>query len=192
MTDLYRKDAGEMLRGMKLSADRRELVVQDEMKLKRPSELYWFMHTEADVEIVENGRAAILSQLDKRLYVELAEGPAGARFSVMDAAPLATSPNPDGQSSNEGMRKLTIHLEHVQDVRLSVRMVPLYASDPIPPAETEYTPCWNGPYLTAICPNRQPDLWLTVYSWTEYRSMGSVQKSRIMKSDFRLMLPLRL
>ena len=58
------------------------------MKLKRPSELYWFMHTEADVEIVENGRAAILSQLDKRLYVELAEGPAGARFSVMDAAPL--------------------------------------------------------------------------------------------------------
>ena len=76
---------------MKLSADRRELVVQDEMKLKRPSELYWFMHTEADVEIVENGRAAILSQLDKRLYVELAEGPAGARFSVMDRAPLATS-----------------------------------------------------------------------------------------------------
>lgn len=147
MTDLYRKDAGEMLRGMKLSADRRELIVQDEMKLKLPSELYWFMHTEADVEIVENGRAAILSQLDKRLYVELAEGPADARFSVMDAAPLATSPNPDGQTSNEGMRKLTIHLEHVQDVRLSVRMVPLYASDPIPPAETGYTPLleWTIP-----------------------------------------------
>ena len=126
------------------------------MKLKRPSELYWFMHTEADVEIVENGRAAILSQLDKRLYVELAEGPAGARFSVMDAAPLATSPNPDGQSSNEGMRKLTIHLEHVQDVRLSVRMVPLYASDPILQRRRSILPCWNGPYLTAICPNRHP------------------------------------
>ncbi|WP_231638545.1 discoidin domain-containing protein [Paenibacillus sp. JCM 10914] len=138
LSDLYRKDASEMLRGMKLSSDRRELVIQDEIQLKQPSELYWFMHTGAEVEITEDGRAAILYEQDKRLYVQMTEAPTGARFSVMDARPLATSPNPEGQSSNEGMRKLTIHLQQVQDIDLSVRMIPLYAHDPLPNDETDH------------------------------------------------------
>ncbi|TLS51341.1 carbohydrate-binding protein [Paenibacillus antri] len=147
MTDLYSKDAGEMLRGMMLTADRTELIVQDEIKLKLPSEVYWFMHTPADIEIVEGGRAALLRSQDKKLYVEMTEAPAGAAFAAMDAAPLPTSPNPEGQSSNEGMRKLAIHMEHVQEATLSIRMVPLYSSDPLPAPAAGAVPlhAWSIP-----------------------------------------------
>jgi uncharacterized protein YjdB len=147
MTGVYRNDAVGMKRGMMLSGDRTRLLVQDEMKLKEPSELYWFMHTRAEVDIVEGGQAAILTQGDKRLYAKLAQAPAGAVFSVMDAEPLPTSPDPAGQSTNFGVRKLTVHMTDVAEANLAVWLVPLYASDPIPTAFPGYVPLasWSIP-----------------------------------------------
>ncbi|MEF3302347.1 tandem-95 repeat protein [Paenibacillus sp. GYB003] len=147
MTDMYRDEAVSMKRGMMLAGDRTQLLVQDEMKLKEPSELYWFMHTKASIEIVENGRAAILRQGDKRLYAKLAEAPAGAVFSVMDAEPLPTSPNPEGQSSNFGVRKLTVHLTDVSEANVAVWLVPLYEADPLPATVPAFTPLasWSIP-----------------------------------------------
>ncbi|MHA6484946.1 S-layer homology domain-containing protein [Paenibacillus sp. strain BS8-2] len=143
MTDVYKQDAVSMTRGMMLTADRTQLIVQDEMKLKTSSELYWFMHTAADITIVENGKAAILQQGDKRLYVKMLEGPADAVFSVMNAEPLPTSPDPAGQSTNFGIRKLAVHLNGVVETNLSVWLVPLYDTDPIPTAAPAYTPLDN-------------------------------------------------
>lgn len=147
MTGVYRKDAASMKRGMMLTGDRTQLIVQDEMKLKAPSELYWFMHTKADIDIVEDGRAAILRQGDKRLYAKLIEAPAGAAFSVMDAEPLPTSPNPDGQTPNFGVRKLTIHMTDVSEANVAVWLVPLYDTDPIPSAVPAFVPldAWSIP-----------------------------------------------
>ncbi|PYI52599.1 tandem-95 repeat protein [Paenibacillus flagellatus] len=147
MTNVYRNDAVSMKRGMMLADDRTKLLVQDEMKLKQPSELYWFMHTKASVEIVEGGRAAILRQGDKRLYAKMAEAPAGAVFSVMDAVPLPTSPNPTEQSANFGVRKLAIHMTDVTEANVAVWLVPLYDADPIPASLPAFAPlaAWSIP-----------------------------------------------
>ncbi|MFK7693226.1 Ig-like domain-containing protein [Paenibacillus sp. HJGM_3] len=147
MTDVYKRDAVSMKRGMMLTADRTQLIVQDEMKLKTPSELYWFMHTKASIDIIENGRAAILKQGDKRLYAKLLEAPEGAAFSVMDAEPLPTSPNPADQSQNFGVRKLAVHMTGVQETNLAVWLVPLYDTDEIPSAAPAFTPlaAWSIP-----------------------------------------------
>lgn len=147
MTNMYSKDAVSMKRGMMLTGDRTQLLVQDEMKLKQPSELYWFMHTQADIQIAENGKAAILSQGDKRLYVKMTEGPADAAFSVMDAEPLPTSPNPDGQTINFGVRKLAVHLTNVSEANLAIWMVPLNDTDPLPTSSPAFTPLdeWSIP-----------------------------------------------
>jgi hypothetical protein len=147
MTNVYKTDAVSMKRGMMLTGDRTQLLIQDEMKLKTPSELYWFMHTKAAIEIVENGRAAILRQGDKRLYAKLIEAPTGAVFSAMDAEALPTSPNPVDQSTNFGVRKLTVHMTNVQEGNLLVWLVPLYETDPIPTEAPAFTPlaAWSIP-----------------------------------------------
>ena len=53
------------------------------------------------------------------MLAEIAEGD-GAVFSVMEAKPLPTSPNPDGQNPNKGYQKLAIHMTDVSSLNLSV------------------------------------------------------------------------
>ena len=49
----------------------------------------------------------------------------GAKFLVMEAEPLGTSPNPGIQNANEGMKKLAIHLEDVKEMRIGVVFEPI-------------------------------------------------------------------
>jgi hypothetical protein len=97
--------------------DRKRLVVTDELHARRPAELWWFLHTEAQVRLSADGRTATLSQHGKTFTVRLQE-PAGAALQVMDCRPLPTSPNPEPQADNRNRRKLALHLTEVQDVRI--------------------------------------------------------------------------
>ncbi|MEF3306437.1 CBM96 family carbohydrate-binding protein [Paenibacillus sp. GYB003] len=133
LTEAYAKDAIKAERGIRLFDNRRTMVVQDEVYAKAPSDVWWFMHTSADVEeISPDGATAILAKNGKRLWARILS-PSQAKFSVMDAAPLPTSPNPGGQNPNAGIRKLAIQLEDVQNLRLSVLFVPLRDGE-TPPA----------------------------------------------------------
>ncbi|MFE7064352.1 discoidin domain-containing protein [Sutcliffiella sp. NPDC057660] len=134
LTERHPNDAVSMKRGMMLSNQRREVILQDEMKFMKPSELYWFMHTQADIEIIEDGKAAILSQEDKKLYVMMLNAPELAVFSEMNAEPLPTSPNPDGQTPNHGVRKLAVHMTDIEEATLSIWMVPLWEGEELPDA----------------------------------------------------------
>ncbi|GIP34849.1 Ig-like domain-containing protein [Paenibacillus sp. J2TS4] len=131
MTPAYKEQAVSVRRGSALIDHRRQFLLQDEVENKVPSELYWFMHTRANIDIDDEGTSAILSQGDKRLLVRILS-PGEAQFSVMPAGPLATSPNPSGQNPNIGVRKLAIHMEDVLNTTLSVWMVPLMPGEPLP------------------------------------------------------------
>lgn len=122
VTDLWRADLLRGKRGVRLDFSEECALVQDELVLKEPSELYWFAHTRADIKISENGKKAYLTQNGKSITAEIsASCGADARFSVMDAKPLKTSPVSLGQNENEDTKKLTIHLTDVKELRLSVR-----------------------------------------------------------------------
>ncbi|WP_309119589.1 Ig-like domain-containing protein [Paenibacillus sp.] len=147
LTERYPNDAVSFKRGMMLTADRSQLILQDEIRLKGPSDIYWFMHTGATISILEGGRAAILTKNDKKLYVKMVEAPAGAVFSEMKAEPLPGTPNPEGQSANRGVRKLAVHMTNASEANLSVWMAPLYEEDPLPLSAPGFTPldAWSIP-----------------------------------------------
>jgi hypothetical protein len=121
LTNAYGKRATKVQRGVAL-VDRRGIVVQDEVEAKN-ADLWWFMHTLADVALADNGRKAVLALGGKRLEASILS-PASARFEVRAAEPLPTSPNPAGQKSNSGVRKLAIHLKDAGNVRLTVIFLP--------------------------------------------------------------------
>lgn len=128
LTGAYAGHAAQVKRGIALIDDRSRVLVQDEVSAEAPAELWWFMHTRASIEVAEDGRSAVLSRGGKRLLARVLE-PAEAVFTVIDAAPLPTSPNPEGQTMNKGVRKLAIHLENVAETRLAVLLMPLQAEE---------------------------------------------------------------
>lgn len=121
MDDSHRDDIGVIShkRGAKLDDMRRVATIQDEIRLAKPAEMYWFAHTRANIQISEDGKSAILERQGKRLLAKIVNGD-GATFSVMDAVPLPTSPQNDKQNKNVGIRKLTIHMPEVQNLDLCV------------------------------------------------------------------------
>ena len=139
LTPAYAEQAEEVKRGIALIDDRSRVLIQDEVNAEEPAELWWFMHTRASIEPAEDGRSAVLSRGGKRLMARLLE-PAEARFTVIDAAPLPTSANPDGQTINKGIRKLAIHLQNVGEVRLAVLLTPLQAGEERRELPTEVRP----------------------------------------------------
>ena len=64
-------------------------------------------------------------------------GPADAKFTVLAAAPLPTSPNPEKQKENKGVQRLTVELTNVTDTRLRVLFTPLRPNETAPAAPEE-------------------------------------------------------
>jgi hypothetical protein len=122
LTPAYAKNASRVWRGIAL-LDREKVVVQDEIRAEKPIDLWWFMHTRASARIESDGRVANLQQGGAQLRAEILSPP-DARFQLMDAEPLPTSPHPEGQAKNERVRKLAIHLTGINDSRLAVLLVP--------------------------------------------------------------------
>ncbi len=117
-------------RGIKLYSDKTRVLVQDEIKMDKPSEYYWFMHTLADITLYNNNKSAVLSIGGKSLYLNVLSDK-NAQFKIMDAVPLSTSPNPDDQPDSYG-KKLAIHLENITEATVAVEI------DASPGAHQEY------------------------------------------------------
>ena len=125
MTDLtpaYKDDVSSVRRGVRLLKDG-TVMVQDELDAPERVDVWWFMHTRADVEVRENGHVAILKQDGKKLLARILM-PKEAKFTVRPAEPLPSSPDPDMQADNKGVRKLAIHIEDVNGMTLGVAFYP--------------------------------------------------------------------
>ena len=118
LTPAFAKHARRAWRGLAL-LDRKQVLIQDEVKAEKAAEVWWFMHTKVKVHVTDEKASAILSEGSGRLWVKILS-PANTTFDVMDARPLPTSPNPLEQAKNEGARKLVIHLSGVKEARLAV------------------------------------------------------------------------
>lgn len=122
LTQAYQPHADRAVRTFTL-ADRKRLIVTDELQARQPAEIWWFLHTEAKIKLNDGGRTAVLSQHGKTFTVRLQE-PVDAVFQVMDCRPLPSSPNPEPQADNRGRRKLALHLTDVQAARIQVQLQP--------------------------------------------------------------------
>lgn len=124
LTPAYYPQVNKARRAITLLREKKQILLEDEIRANLPVNLLWFMHTQADIKIDSNGKTAILSQDGKRLSIQLLNSQAKYQFTVMDAQPLITSPNPQ-QGKNYQIKKLTIKLDKVKDERLTVLFTPL-------------------------------------------------------------------
>lgn len=111
-------------RGWRLFSYRRRVVVQDEITTTTAKDLWWFAHTAAAISVAEDGRSATLEQSGQRLLARLVS-PADASLLEMAPEPLWTSPDPAGQATNDGLRKLAVWLPEVTTARIVVEFTPL-------------------------------------------------------------------
>ncbi len=112
LTPAYNTSTKSYIRGFMIGENRRTITVRDEFEfMDSGHELYWFMHTRAEIEIVDDN-TAILTSKGKRLKAQLLTDIEGAKFSVMKAEPLPTSPDIP-QMSNGTAIKLTVHGENI-------------------------------------------------------------------------------
>ena len=126
LTEAYGHVASEMRRGFGLFDSRRRAVVQDEIKLKSKSDIWWSMHTPAQIELAEDGKTAYLKQKGKTLRVSVVE-PQNAVLHSMKAEPLEGMPTNDKQNKNKGIQKLCINVPDTAETNIRVEFTPIYS-----------------------------------------------------------------
>jgi hypothetical protein len=139
MTEAYAPHATSVKRGIRLFDGRSRVLIQDEVTALADTDVWWFMHTPAQIRLSGDRRSAMLAIGDKRLVARILEGPAGAGFLIMDAKPLPLSPHPPEQPSDYG-KKLAIRMQHSRSIRLAIEFVPLRPGESPPrqhPAVTD-------------------------------------------------------
>lgn len=118
------KDIAEAKRGMYMTRGRKSVIIQDEFKMKKPSEVYWFAQTTAAITMAEDKMSALLRLGGEQMLVVLKQAPAGVTLSVMEAKPLPTSPT----AADEILKtyyKLAVHAENVTEGTISVEFIPI-------------------------------------------------------------------
>ena len=121
MTDAYSMNmAKRVTREFELFDNRSSLKITDNIFCRIKSEIYWFMHTKAEIEIAEDGKSAILTKNGKQLKATLS---GDGEFSVMKAEKLGGKYEFD--DSYEDIRKLTVYLEDVTDAVIEVTLTPV-------------------------------------------------------------------
>ena len=137
ITPAYDGDCVKYYRTLLLDKTSKGMLIEELLNLEEKKEFYWFAHTLADIALEDDKKGAVLTISDNgediKLYVRILEG--DGEFSVMNAVPLPTSPNPVllpynienqlNQNTNEGFQKLTIHKEYdAGESRLRIGVIP--------------------------------------------------------------------
>ena len=121
MTDAYRMNGAlKVTRDFGLYNDRTSLKITDNVRCIIPSEIYWFMHTKADIDISADGKTAILTINGKQMKAVLY---GDGEFSVMPAEALGGKYEYDADYSD--INKLTVHLEGVTKAEICVTLEPV-------------------------------------------------------------------
>lgn len=121
-------DVSSAKRGFNFTDNRTSLVIRDEVNLKKQSDVYWFMMTDAQVTCDEKG--ANLTQDGRSLRLDFTSNVKG-EISCDVAKPLPTSPNPDGNSTTTSKR-IMIKLSGNGNVNLTVKLTPDDVTNPTP------------------------------------------------------------
>jgi Heparinase II/III-like protein/Domain of unknown function (DUF4962) len=129
LSQAYRQNARKVWRGIAL-LDRQKLLIQDEIQAEKPADIWWFLHTPADIKHIDV-RSIRMHQLGVQVRADILS-PEGAIFEFMDAQPLPSSPHPERQAKNANIKKLAVHLKDVKETRIAILLTPVTDNQPIP------------------------------------------------------------
>jgi hypothetical protein len=138
LTEAY-PDARRVTRSLSFQRGK-SLILSDALALKKPGEVWWFLHTRAHIRSGSGGRTLTLSQRGKTMSLRLL-APSPATFEWGPAQPLPGSPHPPGQAANQGVTRVAIHLRDVRDTVIRVA----FEAEPDPKVKKLATlPCYAG------------------------------------------------
>ncbi len=124
LTNAYEQSGAEsVIRGLKMIKDKQCVIIQDEISLDSPGEIYWFAHTKGQIDVADDGRSAVVTVGSDKMWVGIISD--GGEFTVMNAELLPTSLPVPNQTDNSEYRKLAVHLTNTQDATISVACIPL-------------------------------------------------------------------
>ena len=107
----------KVVRGMKMTADRKWVIVRDEMALDSGDEGYWFAHTRGDITVADDGKSATVDIEGDKIYLAiLGEG----SFTVMPAVHLFEGHNQEGQRDNSSVRKLAVKFNGSTEISVAI------------------------------------------------------------------------
>ena len=125
----YYEEVSSAKRGYMLTNYRRTVVIRDEVNfVASGNDIWWFMHTRANIEILDGGKRALLSIGDKMCVVSLQCSEPSAVFSVTQPVSFLESPRPPASYITEikNVQKLTVHTKADAgnfDITVSIRPV---------------------------------------------------------------------
>lgn len=126
LDDCYLDYAASVKRGFYYGDDRNTLTVQDEFKLnKNNSDVFWFMHTKANIEVAADGKSAILTQNGQKLKIEFMSNLKEWHIEAREALPLPTTPVREGQGKNTGVTKVTLVGKGSGNAYITAKLIPL-------------------------------------------------------------------
>ncbi|MBR5232854.1 MAG: DUF4962 domain-containing protein [Clostridia bacterium] len=121
MTDAYRMNGVKNAeRDFELYNDYTSLRITDRVDCLFKSDIYWFMHTKAQIEISDDGKTAILTIGDKQMK---ATSHQDGTFSVMKAERLKGEWEYDEEYND--INKLTVKLEKVKKAQIEITIEPI-------------------------------------------------------------------
>jgi len=123
MTPAYADHAKSAHRGFRLDRGTGALTVKDKLKLKAPSEVWWFAHTAAEVELGADGKSATLRSNGEAVKVEIVvpKGAPQPKFTAEPAGPLPSSRVIKGEYPDAGkITRLALRFEGVKAAEFSV------------------------------------------------------------------------
>lgn len=127
LSSAYSEYATSYIRGFKMYNNLRTLIVRDEIMLKNTSPLYWFMHTQGEIKIVDNN-TALITQNGKTLKVSVDMNVPHVLTSS-PAESFTTSPK-FTMTPNDGVTKLVLKSDNASgNVNITVKMAMLNEDD---------------------------------------------------------------
>ena len=122
ISDMSAAYAGDkqVVRGMRMTADKKWIIVRDEMKLDEGDVGYWFAHTRGKINVSDDGKSATIEMDGEKLYFALL---GDGVFEVMEAKHLYDGHYQHDQRDNSDVTKLTVRFSGSTD--LSVAITPM-------------------------------------------------------------------
>lgn len=140
------------VRGIMLNRATGQIIVEDDYQAKEDADFWWFMSTDAEVEISSDGKSAILSKNNKRIWASiltdgdnkfefLAAKPLSVLYPDTYAAAVATTPPLQTEvTAAECTGRLAIHNPSTDRFNVSVAFAPLIEGENEPSSIPEYKP----------------------------------------------------
>lgn len=124
-------------RGVMLFDNRQQVLIQDEI-IGSPNltSSWWFMHTQASIQVAADGKSAVLSKPNgKKLLARLISSDSSLTFLSMPAEALPTSDAAPNETVNTGYRKLAVNVKGNKTFTLAVQLTPVREDTATPAVE---------------------------------------------------------